>query len=171
MVATLGLVFTGCIAAVRPAGHGCIELASPLSGCAQTFTSTPIGGGRASHEHPKQTFTMVARPDGSLLICGDCGTPRGGANPFIAEMRNAFCVVVASRWKGSTRWLLPMMRAQRGCGWPKAHALRPIGGGLQGKHGHPAIILTKHLFGIDSDKAHKAWFDMSSGDLTSDWWM
>ena len=42
MVATLGLVFTGCIAAVRPAGHGCIELASPLSGCAQTFTSIPM---------------------------------------------------------------------------------------------------------------------------------
>ena len=42
--ATLGLVFTGCIAAVRPAGHGCIELPKSSQGrCWQTVTAAGIG--------------------------------------------------------------------------------------------------------------------------------
>ena len=44
MGATLGLVFTGCIAAVRPAGHGCIELPKSSQGrCWQTVTAAGIG--------------------------------------------------------------------------------------------------------------------------------
>ena len=53
---------------------------------------------------------------------------------------------------------IPMMRAKRM--WvAKAHALSRLE--VAGQAWPSSIILTKHLFGIDSDKAHKAGFDMS----------
>ena len=59
---------------------------------------------------------------------------------------------------------IPMMRAKRM--WvAKAHALSRLE--VAGQAWPSSIILTKHLFGIDSDKAHKAWFDMSSHSLPS----
>ena len=75
LTATLGLVFTGCIAAVRPAGHGCIELPKSSQGRCWQDRHTPS----ESHE-----MGLLEMPHG--LVCS--------LSLFLLAMREPACPFV-----------------------------------------------------------------------------